>query len=83
MFKRCYFILLFDHCFTFDKIFQEYEYLVKWDVYSAFSCTWEPEEHLPTAVIRNFMRPTVRPRGIEEAADELLAACQRTANHFY
>ena len=37
--------------FHFNRI-QGDEYLVKWKGWSAWTCSWEPEAHLPDELIR-------------------------------
>lgn len=38
--------------FSFDKIFQDYEYLIKWQGWPFHSCSWEPSENLNPALLR-------------------------------
>lgn len=56
--------------------------------FSAYSCTWEPEQNLPNNIIHEFKFPSFLPPGIAVTRDDFTSAChsrlaQRTANHFY
>lgn len=64
------------------------EYLLKWDGYSLYLTTWEPEEHIPTEIVQSVDQPIVPKSLIESGRDDFLSACQvrlgqRTSNHFY
>ena len=45
---------------------QGYEYLVCWQDYTVYDFTWEPERHLPTAVVSNFVLSEIVPKRLSE-----------------
>ncbi|CAC5407718.1 CDY [Mytilus coruscus] len=70
------------------KIDRETEYMVNWENYFAYSCTWEPEQNLPNNIIHEFNFPSSPQPGIAVTSHDFTSAChsrlsQRTANHFY
>lgn len=50
-----------------DLLFlQGYEYLVCWEGYTIYECTWEPEKHLPQTVVSNFVPSNIVPSRLNE-----------------
>ncbi|XP_015770580.1 PREDICTED: uncharacterized protein LOC107348994 [Acropora digitifera] len=49
----------------------ETKYLVKWEGYSSFENTWEPEEHLSPLLLRYFASPKPELAIIQENVDRL------------
>ena len=47
--------------FEWDKLlvffFQTTEYLVKWEHFALYECTWEPKCHLPSCITDDFTNP--------------------------
>lgn len=83
----CGFIMIHYYIF-YSLIFQIEEYLVKWQNFSLYDCTWEPRSHLPRAVLDDFSNPTPSQKEIQRASDILLFAVQGRLNqrcgaHFY
>ena len=67
---------------------QEKEYLVKWENYSSYECTWEPEHHLSQELTKQFDKPNVTTGQIIDASDIFFEALQRrlsqrVGHHFF
>ncbi|KAK3738195.1 hypothetical protein QZH41_012779, partial [Actinostola sp. cb2023] len=48
------------------------EYLIKWQNYSSYECSWEDESHLTLDLISSFGKPFISQNRLQEGIDSLL-----------
>lgn len=71
-------------------ILQAEEFLIEWEGFSIFQCTWEPKTHIPCHILQDYKFGVVSlsEDNIRYVSDQFLSAIQqrlsrRTGAHFY
>lgn len=84
------YMCIYENALFHKFILQVEEFLVQWDGFSSYDCTWEPKHHLPSILVEDFKEPsTPLSRDVLfDVSDKLLTAFhdrlhRRTGPHFY